>query len=305
MDILFLGTGSGLPSKQRNVSSLALQLLQETGTVWLFDCGEATQHQIMQTPLKPRKIEKIFITHLHGDHIFGLPGLLSSRAFQGGTAPVELYGPAGLKDYIETSLRVSGTHLPFDVLVTEIYDGWNYKDKNFFISAKKLDHGIPSYGFRIEEKNRLGELDPEKLKQEGIKPGPIYQKIKNNPYTELEDGRIIARADFLGPEKTGKIITILGDTRYLEDLSSFVRNSDVLVHEATFRNSDHELAYNYHHSTTVQAATLAHKSKVKRLILNHISSRYQGETVTELLHEARTIHSNTDMAYDFYKTTIT
>ena len=101
MELLFLGTGAGVPAKQRNVSSLALELLQERGSVWLFDCGEATQHQILHTTVKPRRIEKIFITHLHGDHIYGLPGLLGSRSFQGGESLLTVYGPKGIKEFIK------------------------------------------------------------------------------------------------------------------------------------------------------------------------------------------------------------
>lgn len=304
MDILFLGTGSGVPSKQRNVSSLALQMLQETGGVWLFDCGEATQHQIMQTNLKPRKIEKVFITHLHGDHIFGLPGLLSSRAFQGGTDPVTVYGPKGLREFVETSLQVSGTHLPYPLYFLEVEEGVVLEDDRFTVTAKELEHGLVSFGYRIEEKSKIGELMPDKLKQAGIKPGPVYRMIKENERTELEDGRTIFRSDFLGPEKPGRIISIIGDTRYREELASFVEGSDLLIHEATFRARDQEMAYNYHHSTTVQAATLADAGNVKRLVLNHISSRYQGEVVDELVEEARKIHPETDIAFDFYRTTV-
>src|SRR3954454_17958571 len=111
LEVLFLGTGAGIPAKLRNVTSIALKLLEERGTIWLFDCGEATQHQILHTSIKPSRIENIFITHLHGDHIYGLPGMLSSRSFQGGETDVTVYGPKGIKEYIETSLKVSGTYL--------------------------------------------------------------------------------------------------------------------------------------------------------------------------------------------------
>ena len=111
MQIEFLGTGAGSPSKQRNVSSIALKLLEERNAVWLFDCGEATQHQILRTTIRPRKIEKIFISHLHGDHIFGLPGLLSSRSFQGGNEPLTIYGPVGIKEFVKTALKVSESRL--------------------------------------------------------------------------------------------------------------------------------------------------------------------------------------------------
>ncbi len=120
MELLFLGTGAGVPAKLRNVSSLALMLLEERNAVWLFDCGEATQHQIIHTSLKPRKIEKIFITHLHGDHIFGLPGLLGSRSFQGGTTELTIYGPKGIRQFVETALKVSNTHLKYPLVIEEI-----------------------------------------------------------------------------------------------------------------------------------------------------------------------------------------
>src|SRR5699024_1377186 len=113
MEITFLGTGAGMPSKERNVSALILNLLQEINELWLFDCGEATQHKILRTTLKPRKISKIFISHLHGDHIFGLPGLLSSRSFLDGDEPVTIFGPVGIKEFVQTSLKVSKSHLTY------------------------------------------------------------------------------------------------------------------------------------------------------------------------------------------------
>ena len=129
MELLFLGTGAGVPAKHRNVTSIALKLLEERNSIWLFDCGEGTQQQILHTTLKPRKIEKIFITHLHGDHIFGLPGLLSSRSFQGGDEPLVVYGPKGIREYVLTSLKVSGTHLKYALSFHEI----KYKLLNLFI----------------------------------------------------------------------------------------------------------------------------------------------------------------------------
>jgi len=113
VDIFFLGTGAGMPAKLRNVTSIALKLLEERGAIWLFDVGEATQHQILHTSIKPRRIEKIFITHLHGDHIYGLPGLLSSRSFQGGSSEVTVYGPKGIKEFIHVSLSLSQTYLKY------------------------------------------------------------------------------------------------------------------------------------------------------------------------------------------------
>lgn len=298
MELIFLGTGAGLPSKERNVSAVALSLLQELNEVWLFDCGEATQHQILHTTIKPRKINKIFITHLHGDHIFGLPGLLGSRSFQDGEA-LTIYGPKGIKNFVETSLEVSATHLTYPLYIEEITEGIIFENNHFTVTAAQLEHGVISYGYRIEEKDKPGELLVDKLKTLGIKPGKIYQEIKNNPETVLPNGDIIQRSDVLGPDKKGQIITIFGDTRNTLKHEAFIQNSDVLVHEATFDKHKHKLAHQYHHSTTEEAAQLARNGRVKQLILTHISARYQeDDDVDLLLQEARDIFPNTIIAED-------
>ncbi|ALX48019.1 ribonuclease Z [Lentibacillus amyloliquefaciens] len=304
MELFFLGTGSGIPSKERNVSSVALKLLQEQNSIWLFDCGEATQHQILHTTIKPRKITKIFITHMHGDHIFGLPGLLSSRSFQGGTDPLTIYGPEGIKDFVETSLSVSGSSLTYPLSIIEFTEGELFEDEHFRVSCKKLEHGMPSFGFRIREKDKPGKLLVDKLKAAGVEPGPIYQQIKDNDIVHTDDGRIIRRDDYLGPVKKGRIVTILGDTRSPEKNQSFVKGSDVLVHEATFGDEKKHLAKAYCHSTAKQAARLAIDSDIGKLILTHISSRYQQGDDDKLTEEARKIFPMTELANDFHQVSI-
>ncbi|MBS3679647.1 ribonuclease Z [Ornithinibacillus massiliensis] len=304
MELLFLGTGAGVPSKERNVTAIALMLLQEINSIWLFDCGEATQHQILHTSIKPRKVNKIFITHLHGDHIFGLPGFLSSRSFQGGEDELIIYGPKGIEEYVRTSLELSGSHLTYPLSFVELSEGIIVEEEGFIVSCKKLDHGIPSYGFRIEEINKPGELQVEKLKSDGINPGPVYSLIKENETTTLEDGRMIHRKDYIGPDKPGRHIVILGDTRSTELNQDFVQAADLLVHEATFDKESYELAHNYYHSTTAQAADLAKAGKVKKLVLTHVSSRYQKQDLDQLLDEARAIFPNTEIAHDFFKLSV-
>lgn len=301
MEITFLGTGAGVPSKERNVTAIALNLLQEENHIWLFDCGEATQHQILHTAIKPRKVNKIFITHLHGDHIFGLPGFLSSRSFQGGEEPLTVYGPQGIKQFIDTSLRISKSHLSYPLHVIEIEDGKVIKDEYFTIYTKLLDHGIDSYGYRIVEKDSPGELLAEKLKDAGIQPGPIYGEIKAKEFIDTESYGRIYRKDFIGADKPGRVITIMGDTRYNKEHIPFLMNSDLLVHEATFSADQSEMAYQYYHTTTAEAAELAKAGDVKRLILTHISSRFQKNDYDRLLMEAREIFPATEMAEDFYK----
>ncbi|MFP5113499.1 ribonuclease Z [Bacillaceae bacterium C204] len=299
MDIFFLGTGAGMPAKLRNVTSIALKLLEERGAVWLFDAGEATQHQILHTSIKPRRIEKIFITHLHGDHIYGLPGLLSSRSFQGGESEVTVFGPKGIKDYIHVSLSLSQTYLKYPLVVIEIEEGIIFEDDQFTVETLRLDHGIPAYGYRIVEKDRPGTLLADKLKEAGVQPGPIFKKIKNGEAVTLDDGRTIDPNEFLGPEQKGRIVTILGDTRYCENAISLAKNADLLVHEATFSANEERLAHDYFHSTTHQAADVAKKAGCKLLCLTHISSRYDRKAWLELVEEAKEVFPNTDIAEDF------
>jgi ribonuclease Z len=299
LDIFFLGTGAGLPAKLRNVTSIALKLLEERGAVWLFDAGEATQHQILHTSIKPRRIEKIFITHLHGDHIYGLPGLLSSRSFQGGESEVVVYGPKGIKEYITISLSVSQTYLKYPLKIVEIEEGIIFEDEQFSVEARILEHGIPSYGYRIAEKARPGTLLADKLIEAGVQPGPVFRKIKNGETVTLEDGRVIVPGDFLGPTQKGRIVTILGDTRFCKNSISLATNADMLIHEATFSKGEEKLAFDYFHSTTHQAALVAKQAGCKQLCLTHISSRYDRNAWRELVSEAQEIFPNTTIAEDF------
>ncbi|MFC9597218.1 ribonuclease Z [Peribacillus butanolivorans] len=298
MDFVLLGTGAGVPAKARNVTAIALQLLEERGTVWLFDCGEATQHQILKTAVKPRKIEKIFITHLHGDHIFGLPGLLSSRSFQGGVEKLTVYGPKGIDAYITTSLQVSGTHLKYPLEIIEIEEGMVFEDEQFTVTALSLDHGIYSVGYRVVEKDRPGSLLVDQLLQEGVKPGPLFKALKNGEMVELDDGRVLNGKDYLGDPQKGRIITVLGDTRVCSNALILAESADFLVHEATFSAEETEMASAYFHSTTVQAAETAMKAGAKQLILTHISSRYTLEDSERLKEESKAIFANTIMAED-------
>jgi ribonuclease Z len=299
MDVFFLGTGAGVPAKLRNVTSIALKLLEERGAVWLFDCGEATQHQILHTSIKPRRIEKIFITHLHGDHIYGLPGLLSSRSFQGGESLVTVYGPAGIKEFIEISLKISKSYLKYPIEIIEIEEGLIFEDDQFTVEARLLVHGIASFGYRVVEKDRPGTLLADKLAATGVKPGPDYKKIKNGEEVILEDGRVIHPEEFVGPPQKGRIVTILGDTRVCENAVLLADDADLLIHEATFSADEEALAHEYFHSTTLQAADTALKARAKKLCVTHISSRYDRNDWKQLEAEAVKVFSNTVISEDF------
>lgn len=299
MQLLFLGTGAGMPSKQRNTSALALKMLEERGAVWLFDCGEATQHQILHTTLKPRKIEKIFITHLHGDHIFGLPGLLGSRSFQSGTEPLEIYGPAGIREFTETILRLSRTHLAYPIRFIEDQQGIIFEDELMKVECRLLDHVIPSFGYRITQKPLPPKLQIEQAQALGVPKGPLLAKLKNGEDVTLENGAIVKSREVTEPGEAGFIATILGDTRFCQAAIDLSRNADVLVHEATFDADTQKLARDYGHSTIYDAAKTASLSGAKALIANHISARFLPEDEKKLINQIKEIFPNSYIASDF------
>jgi ribonuclease Z len=300
MKLFFLGTGAGMPSKQRNVTSMVFEILQERGSCWMFDCGEATQHQMMRTNIKPGKIDKVFISHLHGDHIFGLPGFLSSRSYLGGTSDLTVYGPKGISLFIETALKVSESHLSYNLNIVELSrEGVIFEDEKFRVVAGRLKHRIECFGYRVEQMDLPGPLDAQKLQQEGIPPGPVYRDIVNGKFVLLPDGRTVNPVNYLGDPRKGKIVTILGDTKYCKESVDLAKNADVLVHEATFSGKHRELAEDYYHTTAVDAAKVAKEAGVKTLILNHISARYQEDEQQSLLSEAKQIHPHTFIASDF------
>ena len=303
MELYFLGTGAGMPSKERNVTSIVLNLLAERNAYWMFDCGEGTQHQVLRSPIRIGKLEKLFITHLHGDHLYGLPGLLTSRSYQGGDTPLTVYGPQGTEAFIRMALDVSQAYLAYELKVHEYPYGEEaviFEDDQFIVSLGPLIHRVSSCGFRIEEKPLTGKLQAEKLKALGLTSGPIFGKIKQGLDVKLEDGTELKAKDFIGPSYPGRVVTILGDTQPCDYSLKLALGADVLVHEATFAEHKKHLAREYDHSTAMDAARTAEEAGAGALILTHISSRYQGQDVELLLNEAKEIHANSYVARDHW-----
>ncbi|WP_342543533.1 ribonuclease Z [Paenisporosarcina sp. FSL H8-0542] len=299
MELQFLGTGAGMPSKQRNTSALVLKLMQERGTFWLFDCGEATQHQMLHTTLKPRKLEKIFITHLHGDHIFGLPGLLGSRSFMDGKEPLTIYGPIGIEEWITTTLRISRTVLQYKVNFVEIEEGVIFEDEQFTVEAKLLQHVIPCFGYRVIQKPLPPQLLIEKAIQLGVPKGPLLAKLKKGQDVVLENGQSVLSQDVTAGPVNGFSISILGDTRYCQASIELSRDVDIVVHEATFDAGTEELAKPYGHSTITQAAQVAKESGAKHLIVQHISARFLPSQAEELRKQGLSVFPSITVAEDF------
>ncbi|MCZ8537989.1 ribonuclease Z [Paenisporosarcina quisquiliarum] len=299
MELQFLGTGAGMPSKQRNTSALVLKLMQERGTFWLFDCGEATQHQMLHTTLKPRKLEKIFITHMHGDHIFGLPGLLGSRSFMDGQEPLTIYGPIGIEEWITTTLRISRTVLQYKVNFVEIQEGIIFEDDQFTVEAKLLHHVIPCFGYRVLQNPLPPQLLIEKAVEMGVPKGPLLAKLKYGQDVVLENGQTVLSQDVTAGPVKGFSISILGDTRYCQASIELSRDVDIVIHEATFDAGTEELAKPYGHSTITQAAQVAKESGAKHLIVQHISARFLPSQAEELRKQGLSIFPSIQVAEDF------
>ena len=306
MNITFLGTSSGVPTLTRNVSSLALKLTQSS-EVWLFDCGEGTQHQIMKSNIKSSQIKKIFITHMHGDHIYGLPGLLATLGLSGNSNGIEIYGPSELRNFITSALKSSYCKLSFPLHFKEV-ENYALQNKLLFESDKIkvnfacLKHRLPAYGYRVSEKDKPGEFNIKKAKYMKIPPGPIYSELQQGKTVELEDGRSFNGKDFCGPPRKGKSFVYCTDTVFSESAVSLSKNADLLVHESTFSKEDEKMAYEKLHSTTIMASETALLSNTKKLIITHLSPRYTSKspiTPSDLLKEARKIFPNTHLAKDF------
>lgn len=303
MQLQFLGTGAGQPSKARNVSSLVLKLLDEINEVWMFDCGEGTQRQILETTIKPRKVSRIFITHLHGDHVLGLPGFLLSRAFQSSDeqTDIAIHGPKGIKSLVMSGLRGTGSRLPYRIHFHELdaeHLGKILETDKFVVYAEALDHSIFCIGYRVVQKDLEGSLDAAALKAAGVPFGPLFGEIKNGQDVVLEDGTTIVAKDYISEPKKGKVITILGDTRKTNASVRLALGADVLVHESTYGKGDEALAKAHGHSTNMQAAMVAKEASAKKLLLNHISPRFLSRDCRQLERDAATIFEPVKVVFD-------
>lgn len=300
MKLTFLGTSAGSPTAERNVSSIMLDLRQERGRLWLFDCGEATQMQMQKAKFSLAKLEMIFLTHLHGDHLFGLPGVLTTRSLMQNQTPLTLVGPKGIKQFIQTVIDISYSWLTYPLNIIELeQDGLVFEDNKFRVEAKLLAHRVPCFGYRIIEKDLPASLDIDKLKKDNIHIGSFYRDLKEGRTVTLEDGRIIHGKDYLESIRKGKKIAILGDTIPCQASIDLAQDVDLLIHEATQEQALEEKALERGHSTTVHAATIAKQANARRLIITHISPRYTLNDKTKLVNEARNIFAPTEIATDF------
>ncbi len=291
MQVVFLGTAGTIPTRFRNLSAMALK---RNGRIFLFDAGEGTQIQFIKASLSMHKISDILISHMHGDHIGGIPGILQSLSLLKRTKAMRIFGPKGINEFIKAIIQTMNFELTFPVEVIEVNERIIIDEKEFYVECTHAEHKIEVLAYGFFEKPRPGRFNPEKAKKLGV-PKYLWKKIQEGRKVKIKD-KVIDPSEILGPERPGRKIVYAVDTRPCENVLSLANEVDLLIHDGMFANELKEKAIEGGHSTVVEAAELAKKAKVKRLVLTHISSRYPD---TDLLRsEAQTIFPNTEIAYD-------
>jgi ribonuclease Z len=306
MQITFLGTSSGTPTRDRNVSGIALGSTQHKA--WcLVDCGEGTQHQLLKTPLSLLNLQAICITHVHGDHCYGLPGLLASAALAGRTAPLYLLAPRAIQTFIETIQATTQLRLSYELNFTAI-DEANVvlPDLAFALEITELSHRVPSFAFCFTEKNVEHKLDTAKLMQAGIAPGAIWGQLQQGQTVTLADGRILHAADYVQTPRPARRIIIAGDNDTPHLLTELAHSAQVLIHEATYTEDiAAKVGSHPQHCTAQRVAEFAETLHVPHLVLTHFSARYRGDkdeapSLWDLQREAQAVYTgNVQIARDF------
>lgn len=292
MDLTFLGTGGSVPTTKRNTVSIALRLGPE---VLMFDCGEGTQRQLMASSVSFMRITSIFITHHHGDHFLGLPGLIQSMNFFGREAPLHIYGPEGTREMVDAILRLGIFDRKYEVQGHDLMPEDIIKGDGYKVTAFKANHTIPALGYAFQEDDRPGRFDPEKAKELGVKEGPSFSRLVEGGSVKVGESTITPDM-VMGPPRKGILLVYSGDSAPCPELTAACQGADVLIHEATVTSDLEAKAREFGHSTVKDAALLARDSRVSTLFLVHISGRY--EEADQLLKEAHGIFKNTTVPND-------
>ena len=292
MKLVYLGTSAAAPTPERSLTCICLVRENE---VLMFDAGEGAQVAYLKAGLPWNKKMKIFVTHLHGDHCLGILGLLQTMSMQKRTESLEIYGPAGIEEFITANIKVLNFGVPFPVFITIVEEGDVVNEKKYRISCCEAQHGIPAFSYCFEENEKSGVFYPEKAKELGIPEGKMWQELQNGNSVEV-NGVKIDSSQVTGDKRPGKKIGISGDTRPTEKLQNFFTNSDYLSFDCTFSFDLKDRAIETNHGTAKEAAELAKNANVKNLILTHFSARYSDESV--LLDEAKQVHESVIAAKD-------
>jgi len=290
--ITFLGTGQAVPTKSRNHTGILLSYGPEN---ILVDCGEGIQRQFRIAKINPCSLTRLLITHWHGDHILGIPGLLQTLAMNNYHKTLHIYGPEKTQQYINDLIRLFAIRRELKLQIHELHPGKIIEEKDFYIEALNMDHNVPclAYAFIEKEKFRIHKEKLEKLK---IPPSPLLKKLQQGEDIQIGERKI--KASEVTYKQSGKRITFILDTAVNENMLKIAEHADLFICESTYTSKEEDKAKEYKHMTSEQAAQTAKKADVKRLILIHISQRYEGKERI-MLKEAKKIFKNTSIANDF------
>ncbi len=302
-EVIPLGVSSAIPTRERHLSSTALL---RNGEIFLFDCGEGTQYQLLYAGLKAYRIAAICISHFHGDHVYGLPGLLATLSMFRRKEPLVLVGPQGLHRLIDFMREFSAMDWSFEMRVVEVEEGTSHvrvlDTPEFYVEARPLEHRIFTLGYRFQEKPRRGRIYPERAKALGLQDMRLLQLLERGENITLSDGRQIAPEDVMGPPRPGAAYAYCTDTRPCASGVLLGKKAELFYHEATFTHDLLERAIETGHSTAREAAEVALKAEAHRLLLGHFSVRYR--SVAPLVQEAREVFPCTEAAEELKRYTV-
>jgi len=297
LQVIFLGTAGSVPTTQRALPAVVVKRESE---LLIFDCGEGAQRQMVRARVGFHKKTKIFITHMHGDHVLGLPGLIQTMSLLDRRKELEVFGPVRVKAFLDAVRQTVQFTQTFPILVQEISEeGIVCEEKEYTVEAVHANHAISSLAYAFVEKPRPGRFSIEKAQRLGVPEGPLWSKLQHGENVRLTNGKTVKPSDVLGKPRQGRKIVYTGDTRPTKALVKLARSADLLIHDSTFDDELAERAREDGHSTPKDAAKIAKQARVKRLVLIHISARYK--TPNLLLSQARKIFKNVDVAEDFMR----
>ncbi|WP_394344746.1 ribonuclease Z [Salinigranum halophilum] len=302
MRVTFLGTSGAVPTTERAPSAV---FCNREGERYLFDCGEGTQRQMMRFGTG-FSVSHLFVTHLHGDHVLGIPGLVQTWDFNDREEPLAIHAPPGSRKHVESLLHAGGHQPGFPIRVNEVSPGNVALDgEDFEVRAFRTEHRTRSVGWALVEDDRRGRFDRERAEELGVPVGPKFGRLHDGEAVELDDGRVVEPEQVVGEPRPGRKLVYTGDTRPVNSTAEVAQDADLLIHEATFASDEAARARSTGHTTGREAGELAQQVGVRRLALTHISSRYAGDASEIASEAARAFDGESFVAHDGLEVEVT